>query len=140
MLEILQNIITILTTDSILNAIVPVTNIFTGPVDVVNEQQLTLLYPQIQLHVLSESINAVPSNTRSTQLQISIFSRNNQLETINIYERLVTLLNYNSSQNPGTYDIFWEKVGGCSDQFESDRRIWHRAVTVDCWAQKPLTA
>ena len=140
MLEILQNIITILTTDATLNAIVPTTNIFTGPVDIVNEQQATLLYPQIQLHVLTESTRSVPSNTRDTTIQVSIFSRNNQLETITIYERILTLLEYNSTQVDGQVTIFWEKVGGCSDMFESDRRIWHRAVTIDCWAQKPRTA
>ena len=137
MLELLTNIISILTGDATLTAMVPATNIFTGSVDIVNEAQATLLYPQIQLHVISETTRSVPTNTRDTLIQVSIFSRNNQLETINIYERILTLLEYNSQQIDGTAVISWEKVSGCTDMFESDRRIWHRAATIVCWAQKP---
>jgi hypothetical protein len=138
MLEVLQNIIQILTTDPTLTAIVPAANIFTGPVDIVTEAEANLYYPQIQLSVVSETTRSVPTHARDSMIQVSIFSRNNQLETIQIYERVLTLLEYNSSIASGSTTIWWEKVAGVADQFESDRRIWHRAVTVVVWSQKPI--
>lgn len=138
MLELLQNIISIFTTDAILNAIVPVANVFTGPVEIVTEAQANLFYPQINISVISETTRSVPSNARDTLVQVSIFSKNNQMEVINIYERILTLLNYTSTTIDGTAIIWWNKVSGVSDQFESDRRIWHRAVTIQAWEQKPL--
>ena len=139
MLEILQNIIGILTTDPVLTAIVPAANIFTGPVDIVTEAEANLYYPQIQLSVVSETTRSVPTNARDSMIQVSIFSRNNQLETIQIYERILTLLQYNSATVSGSALIWWEKVNGVADQFEQQRRIWHRAVTVVAWSQKPIT-
>lgn len=135
MLEILESIIAVLTGDSTLTAIVPANNIMTGRVDIVTETQAGLLQPQINIHVASEVSRSVPLNTRDTLIQIDIWSRNSQLEVENIYERVITLLNYTSPTQGGA-KIFWERLGGAVDQYESDRGIWHRAVTYNVWAQK----
>lgn len=136
MLEILQKFISVLTNDATLNAIVPVANIFTGAVDITMEKQDELLYPSIVLSLVSEISRSVPSNTRDTQIQLDIWSRNSQLEIENIYERVITLLNYLSA-NESTAHIFWQRLGGAVDSFETDRRIWHRSCTFTVWTIKP---
>ena len=136
MLEILTNLIATLKASGSLTAIVPAANILVGPVDVVTETQAGLMLPQINIHVVSEVSRSVPSNTRDTSIQIDIWSRNSQLEIENIYEIIVPLLNY-SSPVQGTAKVFWERLGGAVDQFEQDRRIWHRACTFVFWSQKP---
>ena len=132
MLELIQEIISILTTDATLNAIVPATQIFTGPVDDATEKQAELLLPQINVHVISEAQRTVPKNTRDTMIQIDIWSRNNLLETITIYERILTLLQYQTADK-STSHIFWDRLGSAVDQYESDRRIFHRSMTLQCW-------
>jgi hypothetical protein len=136
MLEILQNLIGILTADATLTSIVPANNIFTGPVDVVMQKQADLLYPQINLHIISEAQRSNPLGARDTQVGIEIFSRNSQLELENIYERIVTLLSYETADQD-TAHIFWTRLGGAVDIIETDRRFWHRAVTYSAWALKP---
>jgi hypothetical protein len=135
MLEILQKIISVLTTDSTLNAIVPATQIFVGPVDIVTEKQAELLLPQVNVHTVSEVSRTVPSNIRDTMVQIDIWSRNSQIEVENIYERIIVLLNYLSA-NQSTAHIFWERLGGAVDLYESDRRIFHKSMTMTVWSQK----
>jgi hypothetical protein len=117
---------------------VPASNIMVGFVDVVTEKQVDLLMPQINLHLVSEVSRSVPSNTRDTMVQIDIWGRTSQLEIINIYERIITLLNYTSPLQ-GSTKIFWERLGGAVDQYESDRGIWHRAMTYNVWEQKGAT-
>lgn len=136
MLEIFQKIITVLTADATLTAIVPAANIFTGAADVTVEKQTELLSPAIVLSQVSEAVRSVPLNARDTQIQLDIYSRNSQLEVENIYERILTLLNYISSDQ-STAHIFWQRLGGAVDMFESDRRIWHRACTFVVWSMKP---
>ncbi len=136
MLEIFTKIIGILTTDATLNAIVPATSIFTGAVDVTMEKQVELLYPRIVLWQVSEISRTVPQNARDTQVQLDIWSRNSMIEVENIYERVLTLLNYDSG-NKDTAHVFWQRLSGAVDQFETDRRIWHRSITFTCWSMKP---
>lgn len=136
MLEIFQKIIAVLNTDPTLTAIVPADHMFTGPVDVTMEKQSELNYPSIVLSLVSESYRSVPTNTRDSQIQLDIWSRNSQMELENIYERIMTLLNYLITDQ-ATAHIFWQRLGGAVDQFESDRRIWHRACTFTVWTKKP---
>lgn len=138
MLEILTQIINIFTGDTTLKSLVPAANMFTGPVEIVTEAQANLYYPQIQISVISETTRSVPTNVRDTMVQISVFSKTSQLEVVNIYERVLTLLEYYNATVGSTARISWMKVSGMTDQYESDRRIWHRAITVECWAQKPF--
>ncbi len=136
MLEIFESFISILTGDATLKQTVPVANILTGPADILQEQQSTLLAPAIILSQVSEVMRSVPLNTRDTMVQLDIFSRNSQLELETIYERVLLLLNYDSG-NQNTAHIFWQRLGGAVDQFESDRRIWHRSCTFTVWSIKP---
>lgn len=132
MLEILEFFINILTHDSTLNAIVPATSVFTGAVDVATEKQTELLLPQINVHIISEASRTVPLNTRDTVVQIDIWSRNSFLETIQVSERILSLLNYQTADK-NTAHIFWERLGSTVDQYESDRRIWHRSLSFQVW-------
>lgn len=132
MLQIFEKFIALLQASSALTAIIG-TNIFTGPVDITMEKQNTLLYPQVLLSLVSEAVRTVPQNTRDTTIQLDIFSRNSQLEVENIYEAVLTALNYQQGDQ-GTAHVFWQRLGGAVDLFESDRRYWHRSLTFQVWA------
>lgn len=136
MLEILENIISVLTTDATLTALVPASNILTGPVDIVTEANADLLMPQINVFVASEASRSVPMNTRDTIIQIDIWSINSQIEVENIYERIITLLNY-TSPTQGSAKVFWNRLQSGVDTYESDRRVWHKASSFVVWSQKP---
>lgn len=136
MLEILQKIIAILTADATLTAIVPAANILTGPVDITMEKQNKLLYPQVNLHVVAEVQRSNPLNTRDTQIQIDLWSRKSQLELEQMYEALITALQY-LTNDQSTAHIFWSRLNGSIDDYEADRRIWHRACTFSFWSMKP---
>lgn len=125
-----------MTGDATLTAMVPVENIYTGPVDVLVEDQSTLHMPMIILSAISESQRTVPQGARDTQIQIDIWSRNSQLEIEQIYEEIITLLSFQIA-NQGDAHIFWDRLGGSVDLFEADRRIWHRAATFTFWSIKP---
>ena len=135
MLEIFEKLITILTTDSTLNAIVPVSNIFVGPVDVLIESQKSLTYPAITMSLVSESFRSVPLSTRDTMIQIDLWSFVNQMQIEQMYEQVVTLLNYYSGDQNSEH-TFWEKISSSADQFECDRRLWHRSITLTVWSLK----
>ncbi len=135
MLEIITQIVNTLKGDATLTAIIPATNIMVGPIDVTVEKESELLMPQINIHMVSESSRSVPPNTRDTQIQIDIWSRDSQLEVVNAYERIMALLTYFSADQ-STAHIFWERLGSAVDQYESDRRIFHRACTFQVWSQK----
>ncbi len=132
MLTLLEKIIAILTADATLTAIVPASQMFVGPVDVATEKQAGLLLPQINIHVVSEAQRTVPKNVRDTMVQIDIWSRNDLLEVITIYERIIVLLQYQITDT-GSDHIFWDRLGSAVDQYESDRRIFHRSMTFQCW-------
>lgn len=135
MLEILQKLISVLTANATVTAIVPVTSIMVGPVDVTMEKQDTLIYPQINIFVVSETQRSNPLGTRDTRVQIDLWSRNSQLEIEQMYEAVITALSYQISDQ-GSAHIFWQRLGGAVDLYESDRRIWHRAVDYVCWSIK----
>jgi hypothetical protein len=134
MTNLFIKIVNILKADVTLTAIVPATQIFVGPVDVTVETQAQLLMPQINLFMVSEVTRTVPKNVKDTTFQISIWSRNSQLEVETMYERILTLLNYLVADQ-STNHIFWERSSGAVDDFEADRRVWHRSVTFTAWVQ-----
>jgi hypothetical protein len=133
--ELLQYIVAQLVADSTLTAIVPVANIYTGPVDVLIETQPELSMPMIILSVVSEAQRTVPQGARDSQIQLDIWSRNSQLEVENIYEEVINLLSFQIA-NQGAAHIFWDRLGGATDMFESDRRIWRKACTFTFWTIK----
>ena len=122
--------------DGTLTAIVPTTNIFTGPVDILVDSQNELHMPAIILSVVSESQRTVPQGARDTDIQVDIWSRNSQLEVESIYEEVINLLSFQIA-NQGQAHIFWDRLGGAVDMFESDRRVWHKATTFRFWSIKP---
>ena len=133
MLDIAKNIVSILTSDTTLNAIVPVTSIFTGPTDIVKESQSSLGFPQINISCVSETIATVPRGARYSRFQLDIWSRNSELENQTIYERVLYLLNFVSGNKNSTH-IFWERLNGASSSFESDVRVWHISHDFVIWS------
>ena len=119
-----------------LTAIVAATSILTGPVDILIETQPELLMPMVIVSVVSEAQRTVPQGARDTQVQIDIWSRNSQLEIENIYEEILNVLSFQIA-NQGQAHIFWDRLGGATDLFEADRRVWHRACTFTFWSIKP---
>jgi hypothetical protein len=136
MLEIFQEFISTLTGSSALTAIVPAKNILTGNADIIQEKAANLLEPSIILSQVSEAVRSVPLNTRDTQVQLDILSRNSQLEVEKIYEQILILIDY-QILNQGSAHIFWQRLGGAVDNFESDRRVWRRSCTFTVWSTKP---
>lgn len=136
MLEILQWIITQMTADTTLTTMVPAANIFTGPVDVLIESQPELHMPMIVLSTVSEMQRTVPQGARDTIIQMDLWSRTSQMEIEQIYEEILSLLSFQIA-NQGQAHIFWDRLGGATDMFEEDRRIWHRAVSFTFWSIKP---
>lgn len=136
MLEILQNIISTLLSDTTLTALVPSGNILVGPVDMLSQKQDDLILPSVILSVVAESQRPVPQYARDSQIQLDIWTRESQLAVENIYEEVIARLNY-LTYNQGTAHICWQILGGARDDFETDRRIWHRAVTFQVWSVKP---
>lgn len=132
MLQIFEYFVTLLNASSAVTSIVK-TNIFTGPVDQTMQKQDELLYPSIILSLSSEAVHTVPLNTRDTTIQLDIYSRNSQLELEQIYEAVLSAINYQSG-NVNTAHIFWQRLGGATDAFEAERRYWHRTCTFTVWA------
>lgn len=133
MLQIEQKIIDILKADATLVAIVPAANMFVGPSDVIQEKQAELFMPQINIQMVSEVVRTVPSGARDSVYQLDIWSRVSQLQLEQIYERILTLLNYDSGDK-NTAHLYWERLDSAVDLYESDRRIWHRACSFRCWS------
>ncbi len=136
MLEILQHMVTQMAADATLTAIVPVANIYTGPVDILIETQPELSMPMIVLSTVSEVQRTVPQGARDTTIQMDIWSRESQMQIEQIYEEVISLFSFQIA-NQGTAHIFWDRLGGSTDMFEEDRRIWHRAASFTFWSIKP---
>ena len=97
-----------------------------------------MLLPQINIHVVNESQRTVPVNTRDSMIQVDIWTRNNALEMETIYERVIQLLSYQTANiESNTAHVFWQKLSGGVDVPETDRRIWHKAMTFVVWSVKP---
>lgn len=122
--------------DATLTGIVKPSNIYTGPVDVLVETQPELHMPSIVLSTVSEAQRTVPQGARDTRIQVDLWSRKSQMEIENIYEEILNLFSFQIA-NQGTAHIFWDRLEGAVDLFESDRRIWHRSVTMVFWSIKP---
>lgn len=143
MLEIFQKIIALLTSDSTIVKLCTSKlsngqsslNVFTGPVDMTMQKQADLLYPSIVLSLVSEVQRTVPESARDTTVQLDIWSRNSQLELEEIYEAVIAAVSYQSGDS-GAAHIFWQRLGGAVDLFESDRRVWHRSCTFVVWSVK----
>jgi hypothetical protein len=130
----MSKIVATLKDDPTLTAMVPSTNIMVGPVDVLEENQTQLVMPQINLYLVSETSQTVPLAARETVFQLDIWSRISQLEVENIYEQVLTTLNFLSGDNNGTH-IFWQRLNSAVDDYQTDRRIFHKSCTFMAWVQ-----
>ena len=137
MLAPLQNVVSILTNDSglasLMSTTIPNAQIYTGDVDVVREQQTTFQYPLLVIHTISDVFERLPLGARETVLQIDSYSRNDELEVVNIYEYIGNLLSYSNQVQGGTR-IWWERTTDGHDQSETDMRIFHIPMTLHIWA------
>ena len=136
MLEILEWIVAKMLADPTLIALVPAKNIFTGPVDVLVENQNELHMPSIIISGVSEVQRTVPQGARDTVVQVDIWSRVSMMEVEQIYEEVLSLLSFQIA-NQGQAHIFWDRLSGAVDMFEEDRRVWHKAVSMTFWSIKP---
>jgi hypothetical protein len=133
MLNICNKFITLLTTNAPLVAIVPASSISIGPVDIVQETQASLQMPQINIRPISEVVATVPRNTKQTRLQLDIWSRNSEMEAQNIYEQILTILDF-QSYDQSTSHIWWQRLGGLSSSYETDVRLWHYSADFLIWS------
>lgn len=133
MIDVSYYIIAVLKADTTLTAIVPATSISAGPVDIAQEAQATLRMPQINLAMIAETSRTVPLGARDIVMQLDIWDRNSQLELETIYEEVLNVLNFVTANENSTH-IYWERSEGAVDQYEADRRIWHRSVRFVIWA------
>ena len=134
MLDVSEYIVATLKADVTVTAIVPAKNIYAGPLDVIIEKERQLVMPQINIELVSESVRSVPA-VRDIMMQINVWSKNNQMEVEQIYEAVMNALNYQIANNNASH-IYWERSSGAVDQYESDRRVYHRSVTFTVWAQQ----
>lgn len=130
------NIVNTLISDTALATLmgvsVPNKNIFAGPVDIVKQLRSELGFPLINLKVVSESYRSVPTNAKDSRVQLDIWGRSSELQVENIYERIASLLNYDSG-NQGSTHIFWQRVSGLSESYETDMRLWHWSADFVIW-------
>lgn len=129
-------LINLLTTTTAVTNIVPAANISIGPFDSVIEKQGELRMPMINIHQVSESVRTVPLGARDSQYQLDIWSRESQLEVEQIYEAVLTAMNF-IDYNQGDSHTFWERLSGATDIYESEMRVWHRSCTFMVWAIQP---
>ncbi len=134
MIGTFQTITNILKNDSTLTATLPSNQIFVGPIDIVVEKQADLLMPQANIFLVSESIRTVPAQISDTVIQLDLWSRNNQMEIDIMYERILYLLNYLTTDFSNGH-IYWSVLNGAADQFETFGRLWHRSSRFTIWQQ-----
>lgn len=133
MLTITQNLISSLLADATVKSLVS-NRIFPEGVDIVPE---TTLFPLITIHNISERTLTNPRNEREITIQVSIWSRKNQLEVEQISEGVLQVLNYQRfNSGYGSTIQRWGREDSAVDLFEADRRVWHKALTFRVWAQQ----
>lgn len=99
-------------------------------------QGTSAAFPLITIHTVSEITRTVPLGERETLMQISVWSRLGQLQVEQISERALTVLNFQQFHTGmGTTVLRWQREDAGVDQYESDRRIWHKAITFRAWAR-----
>ncbi len=142
MLQLVENIINTLLADSTIKQYVN-NRIYPNGVDIYPEaiappegQTPSAQFPMIAIHTVSEITRTVPLGHRETVIQVSIFSRLSQLEVEEIAEQILSLLNFQNFYNGyGNTILFWQRQDSGIDLFESDRRIWHKALSFRAWAK-----
>jgi hypothetical protein len=132
MLTLLQNITDTVLADPTMQGFIA-NRVYPDGVDIDPE---TTLFPLLTIHSISEVTLTNPKYERDCLIQISIWSRLSHLETEQIAERLLDLFNYQQfNTGYGTTIQRWQREDAGVDLYESDRRIWHKAITFRIWAK-----
>lgn len=134
MLDLAISTINYLKTNASVTALVNANSITTGPVDQIIEKQGQIIMPQIVVNDVSEVVNTVPLNTRQSRLQISCWSRTSELESLQIYEAILAVLDFQSN-NTNTTHIFWQRLGGYNKAYDARMRLWNTAGDFIVWSQ-----
>lgn len=130
MLTIFENIINTIKDDTTIQSYVGA-RVYPEGVDISPE-----VLPMITVHHIGESVSTVPRNERVLTMQISIWSKLSEVEAIQISERIENLLNFQTFNTGYNTTIQrWQRMDASASLFESDRRIWHRALTFKIWAR-----
>jgi hypothetical protein len=133
MLTILEYIVNLLKTDATIIGFVS-DRIYPTGVDITPENGL---FPLITFSTVSEITRTVPVSARDSIYQIDIWSILSQYEVEQITERILTLLNRSQFHTGyGSTVLRWQRQDGANDIFESDRRIWHKALRFRAWETK----
>lgn len=92
--------------------------------------------PCITVFQLDEQSKTVPFREREGLIQIDIWGNISQLQIENISERVLDLLNFAQYQSGYSTSLLrWGREESSIDLFETDRRIWHRAIRWRWWAK-----
>ena len=116
---------------------VPNLSIFSGSIDIVKQLQKELGFPLIEIHTISEGVRTVPLNTKDTMVQLDIWSRVSELQVQQIYERVLQLLNFQSTITTGNINgttIEWQRSDGAVEEYASDIRVWKISITLKLWS------
>lgn len=133
MLEVVEYIVNVLTNDSIIQGFVG-TRIFPSGVDITPEVKEN--FPMITFFEVSEITRTVPLGVRESIYQIDIWSISSLLETDQIAERILTILNFTHFNTGfGTRVMRWARQDAGLDMIEGDRRMWHKVLRFRSWVQ-----
>jgi len=139
MLQILQYVITTLKNDATLQTYLGTspTRVFPQGVDISPEN-----LPCITVFNVSEITHTTERNERDGTIQIDIWvnagtaTLSPQLLSETIAERVLILLNFAQYQSGyGNSLLRWSREDMMVDQFESDRRIYHKVIRWKWWAR-----
>lgn len=139
MLQVLQYVITTLKNDATLQTYLGTspTRVFPQGVDTSPENM-----PCITVFNVSEVTHTNPRSEREGMIQVDIWvnkgtaSLSPQLLSETIYERVLTLMNFDQYQSGyGNSLLRWSREDFMLDQFESDRRIYHKVIRWKWWAR-----
>ena len=137
MLDLLQNTVNLLVSDSalatLMGTVIPNKNILVGPRDIVIEKQNELRFPTIILHAISESFRTVPRSARDSRIQLDIWSRTSELDAAKMYERVFQVLNFQSGDK-NTSHIFWQRGEGLTEEFITEIRLWKWTGDLIMWS------
>jgi hypothetical protein len=131
MLQILEFIANTIKNDSQIQGFVS-DRIFPIGVDITPEETL---FPLITFFTVSDVIRTVPLGARDGIYQVDVWSRLSQLETEQIAERIITIVNFTKfNTGYGTVKLRWNRGDGAVDIPEMDRRIWHKVLRFRTWS------
>jgi hypothetical protein len=98
------------------------------------------IFPAITFADVSDMLRWRPQGVHQGRLQLDIWSVNSSSEVENIYTRVAAILNFQHSASASqsfTGTLWWCKQVNAKDVHIPDRRMWHKMVEVQFFAQNP---